>query len=133
MNKERLKSHRASPDMLQAVRQALGAAWQLGQIYAIEADRDLPRNHKEADEAYKKFKQIFVNAEALVSEPAQDRLEETVALLNEAADELAYLHREWMMSMAPLSHGFARITRLLQKIEAHTGHVAESPYPPNPY
>lgn len=131
MNKERLKSHRASPDMLQAVRQALGAAWKLGQIYAIEADRDLPRNHKEADEAYKKFKQIFVNTEALVSEPAQDRVEETVVLLNEAADELAYLHREWM-SMTPLSHGFARITRLLQKIEAHTGHVTESPYPSPP-
>lgn len=78
MSKEHLKSHRATSDIVQAVRQALGAAWRLGQIYAIEADRDLPRNHKEADEAYKKFKQIFVNAEALVSEPAQDRLEETV-------------------------------------------------------
>lgn len=50
-------------------------------------------------------------------------------LLKEAADELAWLHREYM-SQSPLSEGVPRITRLLQKIEAHTGHVTESPYPP---
>ena len=55
----------------------------------------------------------------------------SVGLLNEAADELAWLHREYL-SLSPLSEGVPRITRLLQKIEAHTGHVTASPYlPPN--
>lgn len=50
-------------------------------------------------------------------------------LLAEAADELAWLHREYMAHV-PYSEGVPRITRLLQKVEAHTGHVTESPYPP---
>ena len=55
----------------------------------------------------------------------------TVGLLTEAADELAWLHREYLYR-SPLSEGVPRITRLLQKIEAHTGHVTASPYlPPN--
>ncbi len=62
--------------------------------------------------------------------PAQGPVDVTVGLLNEAADELAYLHREYM-DMSPLSEGFPRITRLLQKIESHTGHATESPYPTN--
>lgn len=50
-------------------------------------------------------------------------------LLNEAADELAWLHRVHM-GANPLSEGVPRITRLLKKIEASTGHATESPYPP---
>ena len=62
---------------------------------------------------------------------AQGPVDVTVGLLTEAADELAWLHREYL-SRSPLSEGVPRITRLLQKIEAHTGHVTASPYlPPN--
>ena len=60
---------------------------------------------------------------------AQGPVDVTVGLLIEAADELAWLHREYM-SRSPMSEGVPRITRLLQKIEAHTGHVMASPYPP---
>ena len=60
---------------------------------------------------------------------AEPPLDCRVGLLTEAADELAWLHREYM-SRTPLSEGVPRITRLLQKIEAHTGHVTASPYPP---
>ena len=60
---------------------------------------------------------------------AQVTVDVTVGLLIEAADELAWLHREYL-SRSPLSEGVPRITRLLQKIEAHTGHVTASPYPP---
>lgn len=49
-------------------------------------------------------------------------------LLNEAADELSWMHRAYM-SRAPLSEGVPRVTRLLQKIEDLTGHAAVSPYP----
>ena len=63
---------------------------------------------------------------------AQGPVDVTVGLLIEAADELAWLHREYL-SRSPLSEGVPRITRLLQKIESHTGHVTASPYlPPNP-
>ena len=55
-------------------------------------------------------------------------MSEPLALLNEAADELAWLHVAYM-GKAPLSEGVPRIIRLLQKIEAYTGHATESPYP----
>jgi len=58
---------------------------------------------------------------------AQGPVDVTVGLLTEAADELAWLHREYL-SRSPLSEGVPRITRLLQKIEAYTGHVTASPY-----
>jgi hypothetical protein len=61
--------------------------------------------------------------------PAQGPVDVTVGLLNDAAEELAWLHREYMYR-SPLSEGVPRITRLLQKIEKHTGHVTKSPYPP---
>lgn len=67
-----------------------------------------------------------MNQEAL---PAQGPVDVLVGLLNQAADELAWLHREYMYR-SPLSEGVPRITRLLQKIEANTGHATESPYPP---
>lgn len=51
-------------------------------------------------------------------------------LLNEAADELAWLHRSYLYK-STLSEGVPRIVRLLQKIERCTGHVTESPYLPD--
>ena len=50
-------------------------------------------------------------------------------LLIEAAEELAWMHREYM-SKSPLSEGVPRIIRLLRKIEVATGYVTASPYPP---
>ena len=55
-------------------------------------------------------------------------MSEALILLNEAADELAWLHSAYM-SKSPLSEGIPRIIRLLQKIESCTGHVTKSPYP----
>jgi len=58
----------------------------------------------------------------------RDPVERDVRLLTEAADELAWLHREYM-SRSQYCEGIPRIIRLLQNIEAHTGHATESPYP----
>lgn len=59
---------------------------------------------------------------------AQGSVDVIVGLLTEAADELAWLHREYT-NKSPLSEGVPRITRLLRRIEAHTGHATVSPYP----
>ena len=63
------------------------------------------------------------------SAAALETLDVLVGLLNEAADELAWLHSEYM-GRVPLSEGVPRIVRLIQKIEEQTGHVTASPYPP---
>ena len=56
------------------------------------------------------------------------RLERLVMLLNEAADELAYMHRE-RMERDHLAGAIPRLTRLLDKIKDATGHETDSPYP----
>lgn len=61
--------------------------------------------------------------------PCSAHVDVSAALLNEAADELSWIHREYM-SRNPFSEGVPRIIRLLKKIELRTGHVAASPYPP---
>lgn len=64
----------------------------------------------------------------------QDHMEKPTSagieeLLKEATDELAWLHRMYMLK-SPDSEGVPRIIRLLQRIEANTGHVTAGPYPP---
>jgi hypothetical protein len=60
----------------------------------------------------------------------QDDITTYRELLNEAADELAWLHRSYLYK-STLSEGVPRIVRLLQKIERRTGHATASPYPPD--
>lgn len=54
-------------------------------------------------------------------------MSEQVKLLIETAEELVWLHRSYV-ALSPLSEGVPRITRLIQKIAAHTGREFESPY-----
>lgn len=49
-------------------------------------------------------------------------------LLNEAADELCWMHRIYMKDH-PASEGFPSVIRLIQKIENETGHKNKGPYP----
>ena len=54
--------------------------------------------------------------------------QEQPKLLCEAADELAWLHHEYMVK-SPDSEGVPRIIRLIQKIEQQIGYTTKSPYP----
>lgn len=51
-------------------------------------------------------------------------------LLIESADELAWLHRQYMEKVST-SQGIPRIIRLLDEIEKTTGHKTNSPFPPS--
>lgn len=56
------------------------------------------------------------------------RMEPIVRLLNDAADELAFMHR-LRMENSSMEQPIGRVIRLIAKIQEETGHVTESPYP----
>lgn len=55
-------------------------------------------------------------------------IEPLVMLINEAADELAFMHR-LCMERYRMDEPIGRVVRLLYEIQKQTGHVTESPYP----
>ena len=50
------------------------------------------------------------------------------SLLNESAEELAFMHR-LCMERWNMEEPIGRVVRIIAKIQEHTGHITDSPYP----